>query len=397
MSNNNTFSQERRQFLGELALLLAPMVLPALPRCAAVRVAKDRYSAFNEERAQKKKEYQDTLNSLDSAIGIDDLENIFQIEYSKGSHSPRLKVRSAPNVAQLPYQQIVDALRISEVQPLVVLYPGGGDDIAPVLFAHILHSNFPDIPVKMIYTEINDAYSENFRRQLGVLREAGVLNFEREERKTDELTTIDFIISTKTGKFRVEYRIRAQSKDYFTQEDADEANLFRENYTFDGTNNQEFIAEMAVRGYKKHKPILIIFPDYDGLGNYYTRMLGQEFDYRTNTYTLPQRLIRKQELVALEEEKGPRNGFGLMGYQSDKPSLARPIRDVPGDIVLSRGYLSCSCRECLQRSVSENSHEIQRYNYSVLWQPTHLEDVAQDKLAALLNAAFKTMPEIYMW
>ena len=81
-----------------------------------------------------------------------DLENIFQQEYNARNNA-QLRLRSAPSIAQLNYSLITSMLDGNDI---TMLYPGGEQDIAPLLFGHLLHQQFPKIKFKAIYTEIDD-------------------------------------------------------------------------------------------------------------------------------------------------------------------------------------------------------------------------------------------------
>ena len=119
--------------------------------------------------------------------------------------------------------------------------------IVPVLFGHMLHKTIPEVPIRMIYTEIDAKHSHSFEKQLDFLKQKNVLTYNRNGFKTKSgLLQIFYDIKTSTGKMQVEYRIRQPSDEYYTKEDAAEANFVRENYTFDGTNNVGFVAELAV-------------------------------------------------------------------------------------------------------------------------------------------------------
>ncbi len=392
LQNDQPQNPSRRTFLRNLGFFLtAPaLVVSSISSngCSSVSV----FEVQESEAQRVQREYSDLLHIQDSFVGQEGLEGLFQQQYNLRTDT-ELRLRSAPSIAQLPYPIIRDILCADASNPIVMLYPGGGHDITPILFGHILHKLHPQVPFKAIYTEIDYIFPMCMSGQLDWLKKKGIIDFGQDRIKKEGMTVFQFEILTSSGKMMIEYRIRLPSDKYFTQEDADEANFFRENYTFDGTNNQAFIAEMAKKGKTKDdKPTLIMFPDYDRLGLHYTGNMEQGYSDSTNTYTMPDRFITKIELKVLEEQIGPRHGRSA---SVDNPNpQARPLRDVPGNFFLSRGYCACSCNGCMEELGKMHPHfENQRFDYTVLYRPEDIENMTQDELTRRLNAAFNTMPK----
>ncbi|MBT7902655.1 hypothetical protein HN587_02255 [Candidatus Woesearchaeota archaeon] len=326
------------------------------------------------------------LKQLDTHIGQESkLEQIFQREFNNWPDT-NLKVRSAPGAAQLDYNQILNSINASGNTPVSMLYPGGGDDITPILMFHLMNQVSGNaVGLRAVYTEIDDLMPEQMKQQLELLKTEGALDFKSETEKKPELKIQKFQIQTPTGEFEIEYHIRKPSDHFFTPEEAAAANLFRDNYsTGSGYFQVDLIAPMILQGYSPNKPIVIMTPDYDDLGDYYT--------YSTTEYgslVLPDRLITKEELMELEKTKGPRQ----LSYQAKKKNL--PITELPSDVNLSRGYVGCSCDGC-QYELKTKEREPQKSKYTLLLQPQNIEGINEDDLSTALWSAFKTQPEVYI-
>jgi hypothetical protein len=386
-----TTTKSRREFLKKVTLASLGLLLG----CGSDK----REKVVDANNSGIYEEYKQLLFEKDSFIADPsnkDLEGVFQREYNARADT-ELRLRSAPSIAQLNYSLIMSMLENNDI---TMLYPGGEQDIAPLLFGHLLHKQFPKTKFKAIYTEIDDVAPMAMNSQLDWLKKQGVLDYTLDGSKSGDLKTFSFEITTTTGKVMIEYRIRPPSKNYYTAEDAAEANLFRENFTLDGANDQEFIARIIKKGKTSHgKPIIVMFPDYSNLGVDYRINMDQGYDSATDSYIMPDRFISRKELVALEDKLGHRGQIIIADENELKVinretghlphSTERPLRDIPGQFFLSRGYSACSCNTHMNNlNRVDNISEPKRYDYVTVYKPHNVEDMLVNELAKKLRTAF---------
>jgi hypothetical protein len=328
-------------------------------------------------------------SSMDSYIGDTDIGRIFQEQYDKG-FGAELRVRAAPNVAQLPYKYIIDELGLSKDNPLKGLYPAAGDEMSPVLFADLMKRHFADLPIDMISTEIDPAMPRSFERQLKFLEKKGALGYDVHERKrgtAHRTTEISFAIQPRgTNGFNITYKLGNEPGQFFTDEDAQGANFFRELASPFVPVHYGFIAEMLQKGYKNDRPIMLLMPDYDGVAKRYAELIGR-----------PIRLIGDRQLVQDEEARGPmkveywgQGGVYEFKTGTEAGSKERPIRDIPGEVTFSRGRMGCSCNGCME-NLKEFGTETHGSDYSVLFlvRPGNLDNVPEGVLRDNIKRAFR--------
>jgi len=298
------------------------------------------------------------VEASDSFIGSSVLERALQIEYDKGPESP-LKIRSAPGLAHIPYELLAQKLQFKRFPP-VMLYPGAGDDLAPILIGERL-----GLPVKLIYTEIDDSMVESARKQLNHLKnEYGVLALDEETRNREDLRETTFKIRTAQGKVDLIYRVRTPSEDFFKAEDIAEANILRENWTMNGKKSEAIylISEMITSA-SDNRPKVAIWPDYSYFGKMYD-------SYRH----LP--IITGDDVLALETD----------------PQKIGDYKDLHGQFLFVRGNVACSC-DVHQHKFRDKGSESNLRKHNILYFP---EQEDPDELFVQLMEAF-TPPvvEIY--
>lgn len=311
----------------------------------------------------------------ESVINQSQILKVFQSEYDKKWESV-LKVRSAPNITHLPYKLIYQILQLDKF-PFVMLYAGGGDDIAPIIIGEMLK-----IPVKLIYTEIDDSVTERTRKQLDFLKSVGVLSYNcpNDRRIVDRfglLTETIFEIKTENTVIHLVYKIRPNPDRYFTIDETAEANFFREHYmTYDEGLSKLFV-KMIVDGSKKNQPIALIAPDYDGIGEAYAKITQQR----------PQ-IITKEDLINCGMSS---DGYSLSN--SENGNVSEAFSQVPGDVLLVRGNNACSCDICFAYSTILG-REQKFSKYSILYFPENIDKIPQEDLQRRINLAFNPLKEI---
>jgi len=343
---------------------------------------------------QKEKNIEE-LYSQDTFVGDAGLEKVFQEQYNKGFTSD-LRTRSAPNIAQLPYKQIIEMLGLSKGNPLVMLYPAAGDDITPVLFAHLMRKNSSEgFPINIICTEIDLGMAKRFGNQMDFLASKGVLKYNLSEKVLEETTEINFAVyPLDTNGFDITYKIGLNKDEFFTDEDAKRANIFRELSSPFVPVHYGFVAQMLKKGYKKGRPILLMMQDYDALGPRYSELIlkadGSEAGF-------PLRYIPDKKLVEMEKDQGPLKieysgtpSNYVFKVKTDAQSSERPIRDIPGEVIFSRGYTACSCDGCMElwEKLGKEPH-MAEYSVLFLIKPGDLDNVSEEELSDRIKKAFR--------
>ncbi|MBN2052630.1 hypothetical protein JW756_03940 [Candidatus Woesearchaeota archaeon] len=347
----------------------------------------------------KKTIIQEELVKPDAFIGEKGLEGILQEQYNKG-YDAELRLRAAPNIAQLPYKQIIETLNLSKDNPLVMLYPAAGDEITTVLFGYLMKKNSSeDFPVQIICTEIDPDMIERFERQIKFLAGKDALKYELSKKFFGEKTELNFAIQPKdTARFDITYKLDPKATDFFSDEDAQKANILRELASPFVPAHYGFIAQMLKKGYKKDKPFILLMPDYDGIGQRYNDLLiSKDPSLSKDNPSLKQ--ILDNQIVELEATQGPlrieyykapNNDEYLFRTMTDSKSKITPFKDIPGEVSFSRGYNACSCDGCMELW-KEFGKEDKRMDYSVMFliKPGDLDGIPEEKLSATIKRAFR--------
>ena len=336
------------------------------------------------------------LDALDSYIGDEGLEGVLQEEYNKGFRS-KLRIRAGPGVAQLPYKGILEMLTISKDNPLIMLYPAASDEVSTILFGHLMRKHaMEEFPLNIICTEIDPAMPRSFDKQIRFLADKKVLEYEKSERSSRNAREFNFRIYPRdTSCFDITYKLGSNPDEFYSEEDAVRANLFRELASPAVPVHYWFLAQMLKQGYKKDKSIMLITQDYDNIAPKYSDLLQRAEGYVGEGQ--PLRVINDKQIVLLEEKNGPlrieysgKPGEYRFRVGTDLESRERPMRDIPGEITFYRGYAGCSCDRAMQHW-KETGKEIEKTDYSVLFriQPGDLEDISETELTERIRKAFR--------
>jgi len=78
-------------------------------------------------------------------------------------------------------------------------------------------------------------------------------------------------------------------------------------------------------------------------------------------------------------------------------SKDRPVRDLPGEFLLSRGYVACSCEPCMNLYAFNFPHERQRYDHSILYSAPSIGCLSPDDLSTKLRAVFDQKIKIQVY
>jgi len=149
---------------------------------------------------------------------------------------------------------------------------------------------------------------------------------------------------------------------------------------------------MAKASYAKGKKVIIMTPDYDKLGRHYaTTWKNQKFNEHGPSH-FPDRQITKAELVDAESKKGLREPYYWAHSKKPKPAYLKGIKTVPGELVLSRGRIDCSCNNCFTGS---SRGGLER-DYSVLWKPEGLEKYTKKQLRQIMDYVWGTRPIMHI-
>jgi len=338
----------------------------------------------------KVREFFHDLYEQDSFIGNDGLPGAFQEQYYLG-HKAKLKTRSSPNTAQLPIEMIIDTLGLSKNNSLDMLYPGAGDDLSTLLFAYLLRKKSQEqFPINIICTDIKREAIESFEKQLIFLKDRGILKYDLEDTPKNETTEFKFTLEpSNMDKFNIIYKLGPENGIFFADNDARKSNFFKDILSH-GHSAYPFVAEMIKKGVQD-RPTMVNILDYDRLGRFYNELMT-----RDNISNQPIKFISDKDLIAFENKKGPL----LVGYNekdkkyiytdTNRDSNETPIKDIPGKVNFSRGFIACNCPGCFKKMEKGEREKYRRY-YSVLFsfEPEDLRCVSKEELQKKIERAFR--------
>jgi len=219
------------------------------------------------------------------------------------------------------------------------------------------------------------------------LKNKDVLDYDLEKNKKGSLKEYNFSIKTKHSRFDILYRLRPDSTEYFTQEDIDEANVLRENFSRDGGRGTPMsIATIAKKGFKKDRPVILITVDYDDMGYGYNNSINGD------NLVMPKRIISKEQITELEKKTGIGKDFKeephpVVQNKPDTRFFRKSVEEIPMDFYLSRGYTDCSCNVCF--SNLKNNDWYHGADYSIIFNLKNMDRFSIEEFASLYGEVFK--------
>jgi hypothetical protein len=222
------------------------------------------------------------------------------------------------------------------------------------------------------------------------LKDRGFLKYDLEENTRNKTTDFKFTIEpSNMDKFSIIYKLGPDNGIFFTDNDARKSNFFKDILSH-GHSAYSFVAEMIKKGVQD-RPTMVNILDYDRLGRFYNELMT-----RDNISNQPIRFISDKDLSAFENKKGPlRVGYNekdkkYINIGTDRDNNETPIKDIPGKVNFSRGFIACNCPGCFKR-MEKGEKEKYRRDYSVLFsfEPKDLRGVSKEELHKKIERAFR--------